>query len=101
MCHWVLCHENTQLTIRRKAAGSRPNLCPSAYVITLHGISIAVWSELTTFAGAGATGTGCPKTPLQPSPQDLDMAQANFDFLTAHNQMIVGRNDLGFGISNQ
>jgi hypothetical protein len=44
------------LTIRRKAAGSRPNLCPSAYVITLHGISITVWSELTTFAGAGATG---------------------------------------------
>jgi hypothetical protein len=30
MCHWVpLCHENTRLTIRRKAAGSRPNLCPS------------------------------------------------------------------------
>jgi integrase len=77
------------LTIRRKAAGSRPNLCPSAYVTTLHGISIAVWSELTTFAGAGPTGTGCPKTPLQPSPQDLDMAQANFDFLTAHNVLMA------------
>jgi len=59
MCHWgsPIYHDIRGWQLRRKAAGSRPSLCPSACVTTLHGIPIAVWSEATTFCWSRRNGT--------------------------------------------